>query len=167
MTNTAGSMAATATALPTAGERITVGIGDHVTIPPNFKYAEVFRRGRPHHGTPGELGTYDSFYIKHPPMECSRRAKIFAPFDALAGFSQCIKDKQVLYEERRSLTESEREELDNRVEGSRTAPPLPLHRTYGSRIRRYINCKLISKSIEIVCKGINKSGIDRDFPLAC
>ena len=54
----------------------------------------------------------------------------------------------------------------NRVEGSRTAPPLPLHRTYGSRIRRYINCKSISDFIEIVCKGVNKSRINRDFPLA-
>ena len=42
---------------------------------------------------------------------------------------------------------------NNRVEGSRMAPPLPLHRTYGSRIRRYINCKSISDFIEIVCKG--------------
>ena len=46
------------------------------------------------------------------------------------------------------------------------APPLPLHRTYGSRIRRYINCKSISDFIEIVCKGVDKSRIDRDFPLA-
>ena len=56
--------------------------------------------------------------------------------------------------------------VHNRVEGSRTAPPLPLHRTYGSRIRRYINCKSISDFVEIVCKGVNKSRIDRDFPLA-
>ena len=56
--------------------------------------------------------------------------------------------------------------LRNRVEGSRMAPPLPLHRTYGSRIRRYINCKSISDFIEIVCKGVDKSRIDRDFPLA-
>ena len=57
-------------------------------------------------------------------------------------------------------------EKANRVEGSRMAPPLPLHRTYGSRIRRYINCKSISDFIEIVCKGVDKSRIDRDFPLA-
>ena len=55
---------------------------------------------------------------------------------------------------------------NNRVEGSRMAPPLPLHRTYGPRIRRYINFKSISDFIEIVCKGVDKSRIDRDFPLA-
>lgn len=56
-----------------------------------------------------------SHYIKHPPMTCSRRAKLFAPFDALAGFSQCIKAKQELYCERRKLTEGERESLDARA----------------------------------------------------
>ncbi len=30
----------------------------------------------------------DSFYVKHPPMELSRRAKIFSPFDALKGFDE-------------------------------------------------------------------------------
>lgn len=90
-------------------------IGGRITIPPDFKYAEVYRRGRPKHGTAGDLSTYDSFYIKHPPMECSRRAKLFAPFDALAGFSQFISSKQVLYEERRELTEGEREVLDART----------------------------------------------------
>ena len=55
---------------------------------------------------------------------------------------------------------------DNRVEGSRMAPPLPLHRTYGSRIRRYINCKLISNLAEVVCKGVNQSRVNRDIPLA-
>ena len=31
--------------------------------------------------------TNDSLSVKHPPMELSRRAKIFSPFDALKGFS--------------------------------------------------------------------------------
>lgn len=125
MTNTTATIAA----LPAAGEKITVvntvtvgntvvntiGIGDHITIPPNFRYAEVFRRGRPQHGIPGKLGTYDSFYVKHPPMDCSRRAKIFAPFNALKGFDEAIEGKEVLYCERRNLTDGERENLDQKM----------------------------------------------------
>ena len=32
-------------------------------MPANFRYAEIFRRGRPRHGKPGLLSTYDAFYI--------------------------------------------------------------------------------------------------------
>ena len=81
-------------------------------MPANFRYAEIFRRGRPRHGKPGVLSTYDAFYIKHPPMNTLRRAKLFAPFDALAGFGGRIAAKEVLYKERQFLTEEEKEELD-------------------------------------------------------
>lgn len=46
-----------------------------------FKYRKVYEKGKPVHEK------NDSFYIRHPPMELSRRAKIFNPFDALKGFS--------------------------------------------------------------------------------
>lgn len=84
-------------------------------MPPDFRYAAVLRRGRPRHGTAGKISTYDAFYRKHPPMDCYRRAKIFAPFDALAGFSQCIASKEVLYCEKKILTEGEKEELDKKI----------------------------------------------------
>lgn len=84
-------------------------------MPPGFMYEEVFRRGRPVHGTPGKPATYDSFYIKHPPMKAGRRAKIFAPFDALKGFSERVLAKETVYESRRELTDGEREELDRRL----------------------------------------------------
>ena len=84
-------------------------------MPANFRYAEIFRRGRPRHGKPGVLSTYDAFYIKHPPMSPLRRAKLFAPFDALAGFGGRIAAKEVLYKERKILTEEEKEELDRRL----------------------------------------------------
>ncbi|MCR5282843.1 MAG: hypothetical protein K6E18_05685 [Lachnospiraceae bacterium] len=45
-----------------------------------FKYKDVLDRGKPVHEKD------DSFSIKHPPMELSKRAKIFSPFDALKGF---------------------------------------------------------------------------------
>ena len=89
-------------------------------MPVNFRHAEVFRRGRPRHGKPGKLSTYDAFYIKHPPMDTVRRAKLFSSFDALKGFGDCIASKEVLYEERHELTEEERGELDRRLD-----PPEP------------------------------------------
>lgn len=86
-----------------------------VLMPPGFRYAHVLEKGRPQHGIPGEKTTYDTFFIKHPPMENSRRAKIFSPFDALAGFNEAVVAKRIQYEERRELTESKREELDRKL----------------------------------------------------
>ena len=86
--------------LQTANPQYTdkyAGIGN-MSMPANFRYAEIFRRGRPRHGKPGVLSTYDAFYIKHPPMNTLRRAKLFAPFDALAGFGGRIAAKEVLYQ---------------------------------------------------------------------
>ena len=47
----------------------------------SFRYRDVYKTGKPVHEK------NDSFSVKHPPMEISRRAKIFSPFDALKGFS--------------------------------------------------------------------------------
>lgn len=105
----------------------------YMPMPPGFPYEEVFRRGRPKHGIPGRYATYDAFYLKHPPMTSARRAKIFAPFDALRGFNDAINAKKITYEDRRVLTEGEKEALDRRlaslqqrVNGHKTAggPPV-------------------------------------------
>lgn len=60
-----------------------------------FRYLEVMLRGRPRHDR------YDPFSVRHPSMDPSRRAKIFAPFDALRGFSAALiaKEAQVQYAE--------------------------------------------------------------------
>ena len=79
---------------------MTAALVGYMPMPAGFPYADIFQRGRPKHGTPGEFSTYDAFYIRHPPMKTSRRAKIFAPFDALKGFSAAIAAKEVLYVER-------------------------------------------------------------------
>ena len=50
-------------------------------MPPGFSYREVFLKGKPRHEQ------YDAFSVRHPKMDAGRRAKIFAPFDALKGFS--------------------------------------------------------------------------------
>lgn len=53
-------------------------------MPKNFKYASVFLAGKPSHSK------NDPFKIRHPSMDINRRAKIFAPFDALKGFSEAL-----------------------------------------------------------------------------
>ena len=56
----------------------------------SFPYVRVLVRGRPEHR---------EAFPKHPPMDREHRAKIFAPFDALDGFSAEIKKKDRLFEE--------------------------------------------------------------------
>ena len=68
-------------------------------MPADFKYKKIFLAGRPKHEP------YDAFRRKHPEMEPGHRAKIFAPFDALKGFKECIASKQVPYEKKRSLSD--------------------------------------------------------------
>ena len=53
-------------------------------MPENFKYRETYLAGRPRHGR------FDSFALRHPRMDTGRRAKIFAPFDALKGFEAAL-----------------------------------------------------------------------------
>ena len=62
-----------------------------------FPYFRVLAQGKPE---PGEGTT------KHPPMDQGHRAKIFAPFDALDGFSELIRQKD------RSREEAAREETE-------------------------------------------------------
>ena len=50
--------------------------------------------------------------IKIPGMEVAHRAKIFAPFAALKGFEECVRDKEVLYEIRRTLSDDQNERLN-------------------------------------------------------
>ncbi len=65
-----------------------------IPMPDGFLYKEVFLRGQPRH-----IRT-DLFRIRHPSMDTGRRAKLFAPFDALAGFSEAIAAKTGPYEGR-------------------------------------------------------------------
>lgn len=47
------------------------------------------------------------------------RAKQFLPFDALKGFQEALREKEIEYEDRRELSEESLEELDsilNRIE---------------------------------------------------
>ena len=53
-------------------------------MPDDFRHRDLFCAGRPVHEK------YDEFWLRHPPMDLGRRAKIFAPFDALRGFSEAL-----------------------------------------------------------------------------
>ena len=55
-------------------------------IPASSPYIRVLIRGCPVHAG-------DGFVFRHPRMEHSLRAKIFAPFDALEGFSDRIRTR--------------------------------------------------------------------------
>ena len=84
----------------------TIGI---MSMPVNFKYRDVARKGRPVHQK------WDSFWMKHPPMGAARWAKIFAPFDALDGFDERIAEKEVLYTAKKELCEDDQKILDRRL----------------------------------------------------
>ena len=75
-------------------------------IPDDFRYREVFLRGKPQHER------FDEFGARHPKMTCGKRAKIFAPFDALKGFNEAVSAKDVVYVDRIELEQEAREDLD-------------------------------------------------------
>jgi hypothetical protein len=101
-----------------------------MSMPANFGHAEIFRRGRPRHGKPGVLSTYDAFYIRHPPMSPLRRAKLFAPFDALRGFSDAVSSKREVYEARRERSEEDLASLDRRLQLLQENLPLVISVTF-------------------------------------
>ena len=79
-----------------------------ITLPAGFKYKAAFFAGRPRHSD-------DHFSFLHPKMDRHRRAKIFAPFDALDGYSESIDSKNIEYIERIDLEEDDRQELNRRI----------------------------------------------------
>lgn len=81
-----------------------------MTMPADFKYAEVMRRGKPQHER------FDPFSIKHPRMDYGKRAKIFAPFDALRGFNFAISRKEIIYVDKPELSREDEAELSRRLD---------------------------------------------------
>ena len=75
-------------------------------VPSSFKYRKVLNAGKPHHEK------YDDFSVKHPAMPLSKRAKIFAPFDALKGFNEAVAAKDIHYEKKRTLSEEDQGRLN-------------------------------------------------------
>jgi len=58
----------------------------------------------------------DAFSAKHPPMPREKRAKLFAPFDALTGYNEALDEQEVVYQERAELGEAKRQELDEKLQ---------------------------------------------------
>ena len=81
----------------------------YMKMPADFKYLNVFLKGKPRHNN------MDPFMLKHPAMDCSRRAKIFSPFDALKGFSEAVAAKDVLYVNRPELDDEDKAEINRRL----------------------------------------------------
>ena len=81
----------------------------YMPMPADFPYRKILQMGRPKHER------YSDFGLRHPSMPCSRRAKIFAPFDALAGFSDRIEKKETLYETKKVLSDEEQATLDRKL----------------------------------------------------
>lgn len=52
---------------------------------------------------------------KRHPMAVERRAKQFAPFAALKGFEETIREKEFIYEKKRVLPEEKNNELDMKL----------------------------------------------------
>lgn len=78
-------------------------------VPEDFRYLDVFLKGKPQHDR------FDPFRVRHPSMDVGHRAKIFAPFDALKGFSEAIASKDVQYESRIELMPEDADELSRRL----------------------------------------------------
>ena len=92
-------------------------------VPPDFKYLDVLKKGKPQHER------FDDFSVRHPKMPPGKRAKIFAPFDALRGFNFAISRKEVLYEDRPELSYEQQRELNRKLD--------ILHQmTFNSRLAR-------------------------------
>lgn len=79
-------------------------------MPPDWRYREVFLHGRPRHDQD------DRFSSKHPNMLPAHRAKIFAPFAALRGFSEAVSQKETHYVKRRELGGEDLRELNRRLD---------------------------------------------------
>ena len=72
------------------------------------KYAAIIHTPRPAHHQ-------DEFAFRHPPMDRRKRAKLFAAFDALAGYDEALAEQEVIYVERELLSESKLSDLDEKL----------------------------------------------------
>ena len=59
-------------------------------------------------------------YLSRPvsrrhPMDVGRRAKQFAPFAALRGLDETIRQQEIIYESKRDLSEEKKNELDMKL----------------------------------------------------
>ena len=82
---------------------------ESIEIPPDYKYREVFLRGKPKH-------LDDWFSSRHPSMPPAKRAKIYSAFDALKGFADAISSKKVTYVEKTELSREDAADINRKLE---------------------------------------------------
>ena len=58
----------------------------------------------------------DDFSLRHPPMPREKRAKLFAPFDALTGYDEALAEQEIIYQDREELSEERRLDLDAKLD---------------------------------------------------
>ena len=117
-----------------------------MSMPADFKYLEVLRKGKPKHNR------YDDFSVRHPKMDCGKRAKIFAPFDALRGFNFAISRKEVLYVDKPELSREDERELNRRLD--------ILHNlTFNSRMARQ-NSVFVTVTRFVACADQNHEAFE-------
>ena len=81
----------------------------YMPVPPDFKYMDVYLKGRPKHEE------FDDFWCRHPPMDLRRRAKIFAPFNALKGMDELRAAQEILYVDRAEPDEDRQRQLNHQL----------------------------------------------------
>ena len=78
-----------------------------MTPSPDFKYINAFLSGPP---------VYSSDFLKkHPPMDRTHRAKLFAPFAALDGMTATINSKDTVYTPETLLSEEQQAVLEGKL----------------------------------------------------
>lgn len=57
----------------------------------------------------------DEFSLKHPKMSRAGRAKILMSYDALKGCKEAVREKESRYENKRELSDEEKEEINRKL----------------------------------------------------
>jgi len=81
----------------------------YMPMPADFRHKELFMAGPPVHQK------FDEFWCRHPSMDLNRRAKIFAPFNALKGFSEAISSKEVHYVKKHEVSPQSSEIIERQL----------------------------------------------------
>ncbi|MBO4297343.1 MAG: hypothetical protein J5998_00975 [Clostridia bacterium] len=111
-----------------------------LNVPLDFPYLATIFQGPPEHD-------HDAFSFSHPKMDRGKRAKIFAPFDALDGYGAAIRSKDVEYTARIDLSEEDGEELSRRLD--------ILHKLTCSRRMARANSVVVTVTYFVPCADEN------------
>lgn len=90
----------------------------------------------------------------HPRMPNSRRAKIFAPFDALNGFDEAIRARQKVSVPKVELTDYGAEELDARLHALKEGQMISVIFYHRGKLNEYLKVTGILSKIDLQAKEI-------------